>query len=461
MKNTNNIVKFHKQIQINIGLVIFGIIFIYVLFHIFSYLTSDNITVYEVKEGTIAQNYTYQALAIRQEEVVSAAATGDLFYYASNLDQVGVKSNIYSIDTSGEITQQLKAHSDETVVLTDSDFSHLESKIRDFVYEYDGNQYQKVYNFKTDLSSNLQQYYSNRLMDEISAQIDQATQEGKFTFYTAPTSGVVVYQTDGYETLTLENVSSDSFDTGHLSVTNLKTQDKIEAGQPVYKLILSDQWNLVMLIDEGLAQTLLEDETIYLQIRFLEDNATTWAACSVTQKAGDYYLVLSLDDSVARYADARFLPIELLMDEQSGLKIPNTAITEKEFFTVPKSYFFLGNDSKSSGLMVAQKKGGYEFVTPTIYYETEDYYYIDSEDVSADAVIQQPNSQNTYTIGSQTATLQGVYNINKGYAVFKQIDILYQNEDYAIISTGTTYGLSLYDHIVLQGDQVEENQIIH
>ena len=86
-------------------------------------------------------------------------------------------------------------------MLTDSDFSHLESKIRDFVYEYDGNQYQKVYNFKTDLSSNLQQYYSNRLMDEISAQIDQATQEGKFTFYTAPTSGVVVYQTDGYEPL--------------------------------------------------------------------------------------------------------------------------------------------------------------------------------------------------------------------------------------------------------------------
>ena len=56
--------------------------------------------------------------------------------------------------------------------------------------------------------------------------------------------------------------------------------------------------------------------------------------------------------------------------------------------------------------------------------------------------------------------IQGVYNINKGYAVFKQINILYQNEDYAIISTGTTYGLSLYDHIVLQGDLVKENQII-
>ena len=120
----------------------------------------------------------------------------------------------------------------------------------------------------------------------------------------------------------------------------------------------------------------------------------------------------------------------------------------------------MGNDSDSSGLMVRDKKGDSQFVAPTIYYETDDYYYIDSEDVKKDTVILKPDSQETYTIGSETASLQGVYNINKGYAVFKQINILYQNEDYAIISTGTSYGLSLYDHIVLQGDLVKENQII-
>ena len=73
------------------------------LFHVFSYITADNITVYEVKRGTIAQNYTYQALAIRQEQVVNAETDGAIFYYASNLDQVGVKSNIYSIDHSAKL----------------------------------------------------------------------------------------------------------------------------------------------------------------------------------------------------------------------------------------------------------------------------------------------------------------------------------------------------------------------
>ena len=97
MKRNDKIIKFHKQIQINVGLIIFGIIFIYVLFHVFSYITADNITVYEVKEGTIAQNYTYQALAIRQEQVVNAETDGAIFYYAANLDQVGVKYMIIII----------------------------------------------------------------------------------------------------------------------------------------------------------------------------------------------------------------------------------------------------------------------------------------------------------------------------------------------------------------------------
>ena len=61
----------------------------------------------------------------------------------------------------------------------------------------------------------------------------------------------------------------------------------------------------------------------------------------------------------------------------------------------------------------------------------------------------------------ETAKLQGVYNINKGYAVFKQISILYQNEEYSIVETGTSYGLSLYDHIALDGSKVNENDLIN
>ena len=57
------------------------------------------------------------------------------------------------------------------------------------------------------------------------------------------------------------------------------------------------------------------------------------------------------------------------------------------------------------------------------------------------------------------SSLIGVYNINKGYAVFKQINIIYENEEYAIIETKTSYGISLYDHIALDASEIKENQL--
>ena len=119
-----------------------------------------------------------------------------------------------------------------------------------------------------------------------------------------------------------------------------------------------------------------------------------------------------------------------------------------------------GGDSDADGLLVSStNKNGKtttEFVSPTIYYTTDDYYYIDSENVTAGDILVKPDSNETYRVGSDTATLKGVYNVNKGYAVFKQIDILYQSKEYTIVKTGTSYGISLYDHIALDGAKIND-----
>ena len=62
---------------------------------------------------------------------------------------------------------------------------------------------------------------------------------------------------------------------------------------------------------------------------------------------------------------------------------------------------------------------------------------------------------------SASASLQGVYNINKGYAVFKQIEVLASNDEYYTIRKGVSYGLAVYDHIVLDASTVEEGKQIY
>ncbi len=458
-KENNKVIKFQKQIQINIGIVVFGIIFIYVIFHIFSYLTSDNITVYEVTQGTIASNNGYRALALRDESIYYADKEGMVYYYAKNDSRIGVKSLIYSIDEAGTITSQIAQTNHDVTDISVSDLNALENSIQSYMNDFSDNEYQKTYAFKNNLSSSLQQLYSMTAVSEMSDAITAAEAQGTFHRYYGMSPGVVVYVTDGLEGTTLENFSKDSFDSSRLNYTNLKGQDKVLNGQAVYKLINSEHWNLVLQISKETAQQFAE--TNYVEILFKEDGAKTWTACSLQQKAGDYYLILSLDDSMERYASSRFINIELLTDEKSGLKIPNSSITQKEFYTIPKAYFYQGDDSNNLGVMVNHGKNGSEFITPTIYYETEECYYVDQEELSKGDQLMKADSQDSYTVGSDTDSLNGVYNVNKGYAVFKQIEPIYENEDYTIVKTGTSYGISLYDHIVLQGNLVKENDVIN
>ena len=159
------------------------------------------------------------------------------------------------------------------------------------------------------------------------------------------------------------------------------------------------------------------------------------------------------------------------MDDQQGLKIPNSAIVEKEFYLIPKEFLIEQEDSKGflkeiyddSGQATAQ------FVNMTLYYEDDDYYYVDplesdyatgNKKLSVGDYLVAENSDARFQIG-QKGSLQGVYNINKGYTQFRQINILAQNEEYTLVEEGTSYGLTVYDHIVLNGSAVDEDEIIY
>lgn len=57
--------------------------------------------------------------------------------------------------------------------------------------------------------------------------------------------------------------------------------------------------------------------------------------------------------------------------------------------------------------------------------------------------------------------LEGVYCINQGYAVFRRVEIIDQNEEYAIVAKDTDYGLIRYDHIVKDASKVKEEDILY
>lgn len=462
LSENKKVVKYRKPFNINIGVIIFIIIFIYLIFNVFSYMTATHISVYEVQQGTMAENNVYKGLILREEQVYYANYTGAVNFYVKEASRVSANNLVYSIDENGDISQKIQEASQDVSVLESSDLSEIEESIFDFQSSYDAQTFYNVYAFKENIDSALNEALSLKALNSLSDYTASAEASNTFHLISSDQPGIVVYYSDGYEGITTETFTTDMFDESSYSRTNSQNSLDVTSGAPVYKLITSEYWNIILPIPQDVADELADDDT--LQLRFVQDDKKTYATYTIQQRNGQNYLVLTLRNSMIRYAKDRYIEVELLLAEETGLKIPNSAITEKEFYTVPIEYFMKGGDSSQEGLLIQRKDKDNntitEFVAPTIYYETEAYYYIDSEDVSADDIILKPDSASTYTVGSNTDVLKGVYNINKGYAVFKQIDILYQNEEYSIVETGTTYGIALYDHIALDGTKIQENELI-
>lgn len=462
MSKNKKVVKYRKPFNINIGLIIFIIIFIYLMFNVFAYMTTTHISVYEVEQGTMAENNIYKGLILRDEQVYYSDYTGSLNYYVKEASKVSYNNLVCSIDENGDVARKITEASQDASALDAADLAEIEENISDFQFSYDGLSFYNVYSFRENIDSSLNEALSLKALNSIADYAASAQAGNTFHQINADTPGIVVYYADGYENVDIGSYNSSMFDESAYSRTSNQNTGSINAGEPLYKLIKSEYWNIILPISEKLATELADDDT--LRLRFVKDDKKAYATYTIEQKEGQYYLILTLRSAMIRYAKDRYIEVELLLSEETGLKIPNSAITEKEFYTIPIEYFMKGGDSDSEGLLVQRRdKDGKEiteFIAPTIYYQTKKYYYIDSEDVSAEDIILKSDSSSTYKVGSNTAVLKGVYNINKGYAVFKQIDILYQNEEYAIVRTGTSYGIALYDHIALDGTKIHENDLI-
>ena len=166
------------------------------------------------------------------------------------------------------------------------------------------------------------------------------------------------------------------------------------------------------------------------------------------------------------FTSDRYLDIELILNDEVGLKIPNSSIVEKEFFLIDEDFVITSGDSGSEGVIrqcyLEDGTISSEFVETDVYsYDSEEkVYYLDASVLNAGDVLYKTDSQETYTV-SKRASLIGVYNMNKGYADFKEIMILYQNDEYAIVKANTRYGLNVYDYIVLEADSVIDDQFIN
>ncbi|MCR4655424.1 MAG: hypothetical protein K5770_04245 [Lachnospiraceae bacterium] len=455
------IIKYRPPININLGLVIFIVLFVYIIIVIVSYFRSTPITPYEVSLGSLAVNNTYTGIALRSEEVVMSNYSGYVNYYAREGERVAKNSMVYTVDSSGEISEMLNKGADEGVSLSDEDMSELKTQISTFATGFSPASFIDTYDFKFDIEGTVVKLANYKVLSGIDS-LSAANLADSISFGYAGDSGIVVYSNDGYETLTAEEVTAANFDREAYKKKQFHNNDLIAEGEPAYKLITSEEWSIVVEIDEEKSKE-LENEN-YINVRFLKNNYTSWAYVTILRQEGQIYAKLDFNNSMITFATDRYIEVELLSNAEEGLKIPNSAIVEKSFYLIPTGFLAGGGNSDETGFLretyLEDGTVSTEFVKATIYNQTDEEYYVDESVFSIGDYVVRPDNGEKYPVSKQ-GTLIGVYNINKGYADFKQITILYQNDEYSIVKSNTEYGLSVYDHIVLKGDSVNENDFIY
>ncbi|MBR4530310.1 MAG: hypothetical protein IKO80_08530 [Lachnospiraceae bacterium] len=455
------ILRYPRGIQQNIGLIIFAVLLVYLIITIYGYMHRKHVIGYEVKEGALSSANIYEGITIRKEKIITSDAAGYVNYFATEGRRVAVGNLVYTIDASGRLLDYLNAEGADNLHLTAENLRELRTQIVNFEEDFSPAHFRTVYDFRIGLDGTVQKLSNNNILADIRS-LNAGETLSSITYRNAAESGIVVYSTDGYEELEFGQIHKEHFASNEYEKHQLVGNALVEPGDPVYKLVTSQDWALAIPVEsEERAQALLDED--YIKVRFLKNQYESWGKVSTkTDDDGNAYVLLTFNNSMSAFCTDRYLTVELILNDNKGLKIPNTAIVERSFYLVPLSYLTSSGGKEGVLRSIYNEDGteSTEFVETVVYNKTETDVYLDQAVLrSGDRLIRPESAGDTYTVSRQDSMI-GVYNINKGYADFRRIRILFQNDEYAIVAPGTAYGLNAYDYIVLDTSTVDDNELI-
>ena len=242
----------------------------------------------------------------------------------------------------------------------------------------------------------------------------------------------------------------------------------VAEGDFAYKLVTSNTWQLVFPIEEEKAK---EFDGKEMKIKFLKNQESLKGkvkiidAISPSKNASvEKICVVTFNTSVADYLNNRFIDFEIYMNENNGYKIPKSSVVEKEFLLIPDTVAFDFNETTNTVCVKLDKyldDGTKTYVTTelNVYRTDEGEYYVDGSVVKLGNTVFGADESTPYTI-NRTATLLGVYKINQGYADFKNIKKLYENDEYIIVDPAYTM-IKPYDYIALDASKIKDNEYIY
>ncbi len=464
------IIKHPHRLPVTFVGVVFALILVYLVVQGILFLVRSSIQVYNIGAADSDRAAgTFRGMILREEITVNAESDGYLSYYATAKERLKAGTLALTIDQNGKIEERLHLLYSGKDVLSRDSLVRIREAITDASRQYD------PVNFETSryVQTSVRAAVLNSLLENGASSVDNILPEGSFTEQRTDRSGFFLLWKDGYEGRSVSQLTAQDFDPENYHSLELRSStEQISRGDFVYKLAPDNQFSVVFMLSEGDADRLQNKKSLSIR---LSDGTELKGAFSIRELADRTPAgVLFFQKFGGNYLDSRFLDFQILDTEITGYKIPESSIVKKSFFVVDSAYITTGGNSSQNGLLVETEEGA-RFIPATVYLKhgEEDSFiigedntaYVYSSELTAGMTIismADDRQQERSSLGL-TTVVEGVYQVNQGYCIFKPILRVANSMDtsYTVIASGMRYGLQPYDRILLDGASVGEYDYIY
>ena len=251
-KKISKIIRYRHPLNINVGMIIFAMIFVYLVFSVYTYMKKEKVQFYEIVEGNIVNDRQYTGIILRDERVESTDRAGYINYYIREGKRAAIGTRIYSIDETGNMAELMQENPDANVGLTDANLSDVKRQLSSFSMSYSDQKIENTYDLQYSLEAAVLEYANFNALGKLESLLLRAG--ASFVQVTAPVSGVVSFAVDGFENLTADEITERTFARSGYYKAITKAGQLIEQSAAVYKVMSSDNWSIVFPLTENEAE---------------------------------------------------------------------------------------------------------------------------------------------------------------------------------------------------------------
>jgi len=469
---------------------------------LFRYMSADPTPIAVVGYGSVDVPRIMSGIIVRDETVYLAPASGVVVFNVADGTRVrrgAVVSNIEDVSSIAQLSAQndyltrrildiqnlrgdVSSVTDAVEQINDTIALDLNLRLLSLTV---GSNRESLYSLTHSLEQSIE-LRNDLLLNENAGAVRELVNEHRAytamisesrTAMTAIESGIVSHVVDGFEdVLNPSNIHYITREQTRMYVgrDSFEQNLTVEEGDTVFRIIESNVWYIASYIDNDLITDWTPNRAVQIYIEKDGDfvGHPFWVHTVTRRSDSESFVTLRSDVQIQDFLDMRTVSFKTYDSVYSGIKIPETAITERTFLRIPERYV----STVRHNITVVNRQVGSSIEQETIHIKVlrgierdENYVYIlqDFDNVRrGDTILLNSHDTEGYVI-SELVTASGVFRTNTGIATFVSVNtdgMVSGDAGYVILDPELNRGgLRQHDRIVRDSNYrfVREGDIVN